>query len=69
MLDQATKFTAQQLAVLTLLAEGKQLKEMVLSMGISHRTIEFHRHNLFVQLGARNAAHAVAIAFRAGLLR
>jgi two-component system response regulator FixJ len=62
-------FTARQMEVLRLIAEGMQGKEMAREMGCSHRTVEVHRRNLFALLEARNPAHAVAIAMRAGLIR
>jgi two-component system nitrate/nitrite response regulator NarL len=56
-------------AVLVGLAAGEEVSETARRLGRSLDTVKTHRRRLYKQLGARNAAHAVAIADRMGLLR
>jgi DNA-binding NarL/FixJ family response regulator len=55
--------------VLVGLAGGEGVEETARRLGRSLDTVKTQRKSLYKQLGARNAAHAVAIAGRMGLLR
>jgi DNA-binding NarL/FixJ family response regulator len=55
--------------VLRLLAEGFENKEIAIALRVTPETIKSHVKNLLTCLGAKNRAHAVAIAFRRDLLR
>ncbi len=57
-----------ELAVLRLLAEGFSSKETAAARGCSVYAVDRLRGRIQFKLGARNGAHAVAIAFRSGLL-
>lgn len=53
--------------VLALLVEGSSNREMGKALGISVRTVEIHRANLFRKLEAKSTAEAVAIGIYAGV--
>jgi DNA-binding CsgD family transcriptional regulator len=48
--------------VLDRIVAGEHFKEIARSLGISHRTVESHRQNIRIKLGARNTADIVRIA-------
>jgi DNA-binding NarL/FixJ family response regulator len=48
--------TPRQREVLQLVAEGKSMKEIARILGISVRTVEFHKNGLIQQLGLRTVA-------------
>jgi DNA-binding NarL/FixJ family response regulator len=50
------KLTPRQREVLQLVAEGKPMKEIARILGISVRTVEFHKNGLIQQLGLRTVA-------------
>jgi DNA-binding NarL/FixJ family response regulator len=64
-----TELTPHQSRVLLHLAAGKQRHEVAAALGVTENTIKSHVTNAFNRLGASNAAHAVALAFRAGVLQ
>ncbi|HEY9101175.1 helix-turn-helix transcriptional regulator [Chitinimonas sp.] len=53
--------TEKEQAILQLLSQGMQDKEIALSLGKSPQTIRNQLHTLYLKLGAKNRAHAVAI--------
>lgn len=54
--------------VVALMADGFTYREICKVLGCSHDTLRTRQKNAFRRLGARNAPHAVAIAFRRGML-
>jgi FixJ family two-component response regulator len=54
--------TARERQVLELFSSGASNKEAGRSLGVSFRTIEYHRANVMRKLGARNAADMLRIA-------
>lgn len=62
------QLTEQQLAVLRLIAKGLTTDQQAASMNLAVKTIESHRCRLFVNLGAKNAPHVVALGFMYGIL-
>ncbi|RYZ92268.1 MAG: response regulator transcription factor, partial [Proteobacteria bacterium] len=48
--------------VLTFVISGKTSREIAPLMGLSTRTVEFHRSNLMTKLGAKNVGDLAAIA-------
>ncbi len=54
--------------VLALLAEGYGNKQIAAELSITLDTAKTHVRNVATALGARNRAHAVAIAIREGIL-
>lgn len=60
--------TPRQLDVLRGMANGEQYKMMCDRLGMSMGTLKTHVHSMLDRLGARNAAQAVAIGMRRGIL-
>jgi DNA-binding CsgD family transcriptional regulator len=54
--------------VLTLIAAGADLKEVGEELTISRSTVRTHAENAHRKLGARNRAHAIALAMNLGLI-
>jgi two-component system, LuxR family, response regulator FixJ len=46
--------TGRELEVLAILVEASTSKEIARDLGISHRTVEVHRHNVMQKLGAHS---------------
>jgi DNA-binding CsgD family transcriptional regulator len=63
------ELTERQFAVLRLIAQGSTTAEMGRLLGVSPNTVRGHILAILAKLGARDRAHAVAIAMREGLLR
>jgi len=60
--------TERELQVLRGMAVGKSYAEIGRELFVSEDTVKTHARRLFRKLGARDRAHAVAAAFRAGLV-
>lgn len=60
--------TRRELEALTLLAEGYTSNEMGSTLGLSAHTVDWYMNGIQQKLDARNRHHAVAIAFRMGLI-
>jgi FixJ family two-component response regulator len=54
--------TAREREVLSQLTAGASNKEIGIHLGISSRTVEYHRANLMTKLGAKNAVELVRMA-------
>jgi DNA-binding CsgD family transcriptional regulator len=63
------KVTPRELEVLELVAEGLSTREIARRLWVTEETVKTHIRRLHDRLGARTRVHAVAIAFRAGVLR
>jgi DNA-binding NarL/FixJ family response regulator len=63
-----TRLTARQLAVLRLMADGLGNAAIASSLSCSEHTVKNVIYELMARLHARNRAHAVAAAVRAGLI-
>lgn len=61
--------TRSQIGVLQGMAEGLSNKDIGARLFISEDTVKTHARRLFRRIGARDRAHAVAIAFRTGVLQ
>ena len=57
--------TARERDVLELFSSGASNKEAGRQLGLSPRTIEFHRANVMKKLGARNASELIRIVLAA----
>lgn len=55
--------------LIQLFADGRQRNEIAAELGVSEETIKTYLKKAYARLGARNAAHAVAIGFRNGILK
>lgn len=62
------QLTALELALLTCLAEGLELREAAERVGIGYGEARYRQGLLYEALGARNGPHAVHLAHLAGLL-
>jgi len=60
--------TARQMQILRLIAEGKTTKEIGKQLGISPKTVEFHRAQLMQRLGLHDIASLTRYAATRGLL-
>jgi len=62
------ELTRREMEALSLLAEGMTSPDIGRVLGISSHTVDWYMNGLQEKLGARNRHHAVAIAFRLGLV-
>lgn len=62
------KLTQRQRQILELLADGQSTHFAAETLGLSEETVKTHMKNVLSRLGARNRAHAVALAIRLGLI-
>ena len=67
--DGAELLSSRQEGILMLVADGCTDAEIGRAMWISEHTVKTHLCHAYSTLGARNRAHAVAIALRKGLIR
>jgi len=59
--------TGRQREVLQLVAEGRSLKEIAWILGVSTKTVEFHKYRLMKLLGVQSNSELTAFAIRHGL--
>jgi FixJ family two-component response regulator len=62
------RLTAREHDVFALLARGKPHKQIAYALGISERTVKFHRRNVLQKFGAHSLADLAVAADRLGLL-
>ena len=62
------ELTDRQRQILQLIAEGKQNKEIAEILGVSVKTVEFHRSSLMAKLGAHTVAELTRFAIQEGLI-
>ena len=62
------KLTPRQRSVLKLMAEGKSTKDVAKSLGLSPKTVEFHRARLMERLNIYDVPGLVRLAARVGLV-
>lgn len=63
-----TRLTPRQREVLQLLAEGRSAKEIATILGISARTVEFHKYQMMESLKVHNSAELVYVAIKDGIV-
>jgi len=66
--DLIGRLTPREADLLRTMLQGQSTKQAAHELGISVRTAEMHRGNLFDRLGARSVAEAIRIALQAGWL-
>ena len=66
--DPVASLTPRQREVLQLLAEGRSAKEIASSIGISARTVEFHKYQMMETLGVHTNAELIHFAIKQGLV-
>ncbi|HXB72650.1 MAG TPA: response regulator [Candidatus Acidoferrales bacterium] len=64
----SVQLTGRQREVLQLIAEGRVNKEIATILGISVKTVEFHRGRIMGKLGAHSMADLIRWAVQAGLV-
>jgi FixJ family two-component response regulator len=62
------RLTEREFDVFALLARGKPHKQIAYALGISERTVKFHRRNVLQKFGVRSLAALAIAADRLGLL-
>lgn len=62
------QLTPRQREVLQLLAEGRSAKEIGAALGISARTVEFHKYQMMESLGLHASAELVHFAIKHGIV-
>jgi DNA-binding NarL/FixJ family response regulator len=65
---QADKLTIRQREVLQLLAEGRLMKEVSDILGVTPRTVAFHKYAMMQELGLKSNAELVQYAVKLGLV-
>jgi DNA-binding NarL/FixJ family response regulator len=63
------QLTPDQISILQLLADGDRYRDVALAIGKTEGTVKNVMHRLLQEIGADNSRHAIAQAFRAGLLK
>ena len=63
------KLSVREIEVLRYIAAGFTAKEVGVKLGIALDTIKTHIAGIRRKLKAKNSAHAVALAFRQGILK
>lgn len=67
--EESFSLTQREREVIDLLADGLGSAQVASRLGISEKTANTHIGHVYAKLSARNRAHAVAIAYRHGLVR
>ena len=68
MVAEADRLTQRQREVLQLLAEGKVMKEIARILGMTRRTVAFHKYRIMEVLGAKTNSELVRYAVRNQIL-
>ena len=63
-LPESDRLTARQREVLQMIAEGSSVKEVAATLGISARTVTYHKYRMMEILGVKNSAELVRYAAR-----
>jgi DNA-binding NarL/FixJ family response regulator len=66
--DPVASLTARQREILQLFAEGCSAKEIATTLGISTRTVEFHKYQTMETLGLRNSTELTHFAIKHGIV-
>jgi DNA-binding NarL/FixJ family response regulator len=66
--DPAGRLTARQREILQLLAEGNSAKQIAGTLGISSRTVEFHKYQMMELLHLHNSAELIHFAIKQGIV-
>ncbi|HSF14819.1 MAG TPA: response regulator transcription factor [Vicinamibacteria bacterium] len=66
--DPVSSLTRRQREILQLLAEGKTAKEIAAVLGISTRTVEFHKYTMMQAAGIHTSAELVHFAIKHGIV-
>ncbi|MCC6143964.1 MAG: response regulator transcription factor [Candidatus Hydrogenedentes bacterium] len=64
----ASRLTARQREVLQLLAEGNSMKQTAAALGITPRTVAYHKYAMMQLLGIKTSAELIQYAVKQGLV-
>jgi DNA-binding NarL/FixJ family response regulator len=64
----STRLTPRQTEILQLFAEGKSAKEIASALGISSRTVEFHKYQVMESLQIHSNAELIHFAIKQGIV-
>ncbi len=67
-MDPAASLTARQRQILQQLAEGRSAKEIAGTLGISPRTVEFHKYQMMESLNLRSGVELIHFAIKQGIV-
>ncbi len=67
--DPLSSLTPRKREILQLVAEGKTAKEMANSLGISIRTVEFHKYEMMQSTGMGTSADLIRFAIKHGIVK
>lgn len=62
------ELTPRQREVVQLFAEGRPIKEIAWHLGLSEKTVEFHKHHIMESFNLRSNAELVLFALKQGLI-
>jgi DNA-binding NarL/FixJ family response regulator len=65
--DPVAALTTRQREILQLLALGKTAKEVAVVLGVSARTVEFHKYKMMEAVGAATSAELIRFAIQHGI--
>ena len=66
--DPAMTLSSRQREILRLLAGGNSAKQVAATLGISHRTVEFHKYQAMESLGIKSNAELIHFAVKHGIV-
>jgi DNA-binding NarL/FixJ family response regulator len=66
--DPLAALTPRQREILQRVAEGRSAKEIAAALGLSARTVEFHKYTLMEALGVENSAELIRFAIKHDLV-
>jgi DNA-binding NarL/FixJ family response regulator len=66
--DPTSRLTTRQREVLQLLAEGRSAKEIAAVLGVSARTVEFHKYRMMETLSVKTSAELIQFAIKHGII-
>ena len=62
------ELTPRQREVVQLFAEGRPIKEIAWHLGLSEKTVEFHKHHIMESFNLKSNAELVLFALKLGLI-
>jgi DNA-binding NarL/FixJ family response regulator len=66
--DNNARLTTRQRDVLRLLAQGKSMKNVAKALGITARTVQFHKYRMMKKLHFKSNAQIVRFAMQHGII-
>jgi DNA-binding NarL/FixJ family response regulator len=66
--DRSASLTLRQREIIRFLAEGLSAKQIAQKLGISQRTVEFHKYRMMESIGARTSSDLIHFAIKHGIV-